>query len=100
MTVVVAAYDVIVSVRTEKANLKAAMKILSKSGIEFQRLELPKVTNHYPCNPSIIISGNRILASYRGCNYSHTKPHGFISGSWASEVPDSQNYITQITDEF
>jgi hypothetical protein len=76
------------------------MKILSKSGMEFQRLELPKVTNHYPCNPSVIISGNRIMVSYRGCNYSYTKPHGFVHGSRASQVPDSQNYIAQITDEF
>ncbi len=76
------------------------MKILSESGMEFQRLELPKVTNHYPCNPSVIVSGNRMMASYRGCNYSHTKPHGFVYGSWASAVPDSQNYIAQISDEF
>jgi hypothetical protein len=76
------------------------MKILSESGIEYQRLELPKVTNHYPCNPSVVISGNRLMASYRGCNYSHTKPHGFVYGSWASAVPDSQNYIAQISDEF
>ena len=76
------------------------MKILSKSGIEFQRLELPKVTNHHPCNPSVIISGNRMMASYRGCNYSLRRHAGFFYGSRATAVPDSQNYIAQISDEF
>lgn len=76
------------------------MKILTESGIEFERLELPKVTNHYPCNPSVFISGNRIMASYRGCNYSVREQRGFFYGSRRAAVPDSQNYIAQITDEF
>lgn len=46
-----------------------AMRTLRDSDLSYKRIVLPKLTNHFPCNPSIVIHKNRILASYRGCNY-------------------------------
>lgn len=74
--------------------------MLCKSGLAFRRLELPKLTNHNPCNPSILMDGERIVVSYRGCNY-FLREHGYsrFYGSWSSPVTDSQNYMAEISDD-
>ena len=79
---------------------RAFLKILLKSGIEFKRLELPKLTNHSPCNPSIIVRGDGLLCVYRGCNY-FLRQHGYSKfyGSWTSPLTDSQNYIAEVSDD-
>lgn len=76
------------------------MKTLLKSGIEFKRLELPKLTNHSPCNPSIIVRDDRLLCVYRGCNYS-LRQDGYkkFYGSWTLPMSDSQNYIADVSDD-
>ena len=79
---------------------RAFLKILLKSGIEFKRLELPKLTNHSPCNPSIIVRDDGLLCVYRGCNY-FLRQHGYSKfyGSWTSPLTDSQNYIAEVSDD-
>ncbi len=74
------------------------MKTLLKSGIEFKRLELPKLTNHNPCNPSIIVRDDGLLCVYRGCNHL-LRQHGYkrFYGSWSSPLADSQNYIADVS---
>lgn len=76
------------------------MKTLLKSGIEFKRLELPKLTNHSPCNPSIMVRDDRLLCLYRGCNY-RLRQHGYSKfyGSWTLPMSDSQNYVAEVSDD-
>lgn len=76
------------------------MKTLLKSGIEFKRLELPKLTNYSPCNPSIIVRDDGLLCLYRGCNY-FLRQQGYkkFYGSWTLPMTDSQNYIADVSDD-
>ena len=76
------------------------MRTLLKSGIPYKRLELPKLTNHAPCNPSILSRENGFLCVYRGANY-FLRQHGYLKfyGSCSSPITDSQNYMAEISDD-
>ena len=73
------------------------MKVLLQSVPRYDRTELPQVTKHLPCNPSIAFHGGRLLCAYRGCNYDLREGHfQFFYGSGPSRLPDSQSYIAEI----
>lgn len=72
-------------------------KLAGRASVQ-DRLELPQLTRHLPCNPSIAFHGGRMLCSYRGCNYDLRHGHyKFFYGSAPSRVPDSQNYLAELS---
>lgn len=58
-----------------------------------QRVELPRVTRHNVCNPSILARADGFQVIVRGCNYDLGVRGGFFYGSAAGPVPDSQSYL-------
>lgn len=70
---------------------------LASRATKQDRLELPQLTRHLPCNPSVALHGGRLLCSYRGCNYDLRQGHyKFFYGSAPSRLPDSQNYLAEL----
>lgn len=61
------------------------------------RIELPQLTRHRVCNPSILrLAEGGFRVMLRGCNYDIDTGHGFFTGSALSKVPDTQNYLVDL----
>ena len=77
------------------------MKLI-ESGIAYQRVELPQLTRHNVCNPSIIATEYGYECVVRGVNYDLEKSKNdyvFYYGSYAVPFPDTQNYYAILTDD-
>lgn len=75
--------------------------ILIKSDLPFKRLELPALTAHKPCNPSIVATQNGYECTHRGSNYDleQSPDYQFFYGSGRYGRADSQNYFSELTDD-
>lgn len=76
--------------------------ILLESGIEYQRVELPKLTRYNVCNPSVIATEHGFECTVRGLNYDLEKSdleYIFYYGSYSVPFPDTQNYLAVLTDD-
>ncbi len=69
---------------------------LTQSGLTFRRLELPQLSRHLPCNPSVMVQNGKLMACYRGVNYDLREGYRFWYGSVGSQITDSQNYLATI----
>ncbi|QZP08860.1 hypothetical protein [Caenibius sp. WL] len=71
--------------------------ILMQHVAKFERVELPKLTRHQVCNPSILIDSGRILVAYRGVNYDLR--NGNYRAYYCGErvkYSDTQNYLAEL----
>lgn len=74
------------------------MKILRNISAKCDYLDLPKLTNYNPLNPSFVINNHGLRVIYRGCNYNLRKTgYRFFYGSWTSSVTDNQNYTAEVS---
>lgn len=73
------------------------MKVLLQSVPRHERIELPRMTRHLPCNPSILFHEGKLLCAYRGCNYDLREGHyKFFYGSGPTRLPDTQSYLAEL----
>lgn len=65
-----------------------------------RRAELPRLSGHSVCNPSIISHRGELLAVYKGVNYRlrETGYRGWYGG-FAVRFSDSQNYMAVLSDD-
>jgi hypothetical protein len=70
--------------------------------LKHKRVELPKITRHNPCNPSIIAVPGGYECTVRGVNYDLEKEKGaynFFYGSFDVPFADTQNYYAKLDND-
>lgn len=70
--------------------------------LKHKRVELPKITKHNPCNPSIIATPAGYECTVRGANYDLEKDNGeyvFFYGSFTVPFADTQNYYAKLDND-
>lgn len=73
------------------------MKTLRDIPFEYSRIDLPRITQYRPLNPSFVIEAGTIKVIYRGCNYDLRKSgYKYFYGSSVSRVSDTQNYCADL----
>ena len=76
--------------------------ILTESGINYKRIEIPQLTRYNVCNPSVIATEHGFECTVRGVNYDLEKSdheYIFYYGSYSVPFPDTQNYHVTLDDD-
>jgi hypothetical protein len=76
--------------------------IIIESGIKHKRVEIPQLTRHNVCNPSVIATESGYECTVRGLNYDLEKSNcEYITyyGSYSVPFPDTQNYYAILDDD-
>jgi predicted GH43/DUF377 family glycosyl hydrolase len=76
--------------------------MLLESGIEYKRVEIPQLTRHNVCNPSVIATASGYECTVRGLNYDLEKSNcEYITyyGSYSVPFPDTQNYYALLDND-
>jgi hypothetical protein len=76
--------------------------ILVESGIRHKRVEIPQLTKHNVCNPSIVATPQGYECTVRAVNYDLEKAdlaYEFFYGSYSVPFPDTQNYYAVLNND-
>lgn len=76
--------------------------ILLETGVKHKRVEIPMLTRHNVCNPSIIATEDGFDCTVRGVNYDLEKTnleYVFYYGSYSVPFPDTQNYYLKLDND-